>query len=104
MTMYVLIEHHPEGTITASLIGWPAITAQGGTEAEALHALRRSFAAQLGDAKIIPLEFEEARPWLQTAGMFHDDPFRDELDTVMAAYRRERERTDAGTTSQDHAA
>ncbi len=104
MTMYVLIENKPEGKVTASLIGWPAITAQGNTETEAVSALRRSFTTQLSDAKVIPLELGVERPWLQTAGMFEDDPFADELDTVIAAYRRERDAEDAFEAGQDHAA
>jgi hypothetical protein len=104
MTMYVLIEHKPEGKVTASLIGWPAITAQGGTEAEAVRALRRSFTAHLHDAKVIPIDLAVERPWLQTAGMFKDDPFADELDAVIAEYRRERDTEDAIEATQDHAA
>ncbi len=104
MTMYVLIENKPEGKVTASLIGWPAITAQGDTEAEAVSALRRSFTAHLRDAKVIPLEPGVERPWLQSAGMSKDDPFADELDAVMAEYRRERDVEDASEATQDHAA
>lgn len=104
MTMYVLIENKPEGKVTASLIGWPDITAQGGTEAEAVSALRRSFSAQLRDAKVIPIDLAVERPWLQTAGMFKDDPFADELDAVIAEYRRERDVIDAPEATQDHAA
>lgn len=103
MTMYVLVENKPEGKVTASLIGWPDITAQGGTEAEAVIALRRSFAAHLKDAKVIPLELGVERPWLQTAGMFKDDPFADELDAVIAEYRRERDAKDDPEATQDHA-
>jgi hypothetical protein len=69
-----------------SLIGWPDITAQGGMEAEAVSALRRSFSARLRDAKVIPLELDRERPWLQTAAMFED-----ELDALIAEYRRERD-------------
>ncbi|RRR71956.1 MAG: type II toxin-antitoxin system HicB family antitoxin [Candidatus Viridilinea halotolerans] len=104
MTMYVLIERKSEGQITASLVGWPEITAQGSTEADAVLALRRSFAAHLGEAKVIPLELEGAHPWLQTAGMFKDDPFANEFDAVMAAYRRECDHEDISPTTQDHAA
>ncbi|MFV9507415.1 MAG: hypothetical protein AB4911_22920, partial [Oscillochloridaceae bacterium umkhey_bin13] len=104
MKMHVLIEHKPEGKVTASLIGWPGITAQGGTEAEAVSALRRSFTAQLHDAKVISIDFTVERSWLQTAGMFKDDPFADELATVIAEYRRERDATDAPEATQDHAA
>lgn len=103
MTMYVLLENKPKGKVTASLIGWPDITAQGGTEAEAVSALRRAFTAQLRDAKVIPLDLGVERPWLQTAGIFKDDPFADELDAVIAEYRRERDAADALEAAPDHA-
>ena len=104
MTMYVLIKNKPEGNVTASLIGWPEMTAQGGTEAEAVSALRRSFTAHLRDTKIISLDLGVERQWLQTAGMFEDDPFADELDAVIAEYRRERDAEDAPEATQDAAA
>ncbi len=87
MTMYVLIENKPEGKVTASLIGWPNIHAQASTEIEAVNRLRRSLTIQLKTAKVIPLELDEQEPWLQTAGMFKDDPFADELNTIIADYR-----------------
>ena len=104
MTMYVLIEHKPEGKVTASLVGWPDITAQGVTEVEAVAALRRSFAAHLGNAKVIPIDLTVEQPWLQTAGMFKDDPFADELDAVIAEYRRDLDAGEAPEGTEDHAA
>ncbi|NNJ11390.1 type II toxin-antitoxin system HicB family antitoxin [Chloroflexales bacterium ZM16-3] len=91
MMMHVLIEQKPEGKVTASLLGWPDITAEGTTEDEAVHALRHALAAHLQDAKIVPLEVSGEQPWLQTAGMFRDDRFADELDTLIAEHRRERD-------------
>jgi hypothetical protein len=104
MTMYVLIENKPEGKVTASLIGWPDMMAQGSTEAEAVSSLRRSFTAHLREAKVIPLDLDVARPWLQTAGMFKDDPFAEELDAAIAEYRRECDADDVLDATQDHAA
>ena len=104
MTMYVLVENKSEGTYTASLIGWPAMSAQGRTEDEAMRALRRSLATQLKHAKIVPLNVSEERPWLETAGMFKDDPLADELDAMIADYRRERDADEHAPTIHDHAA
>src|SRR5262249_34557357 len=42
MTMYVLIENKPKGKYTASLIGWPAVNAQGETEDDGLCELRKA--------------------------------------------------------------
>ena len=72
--------------------------------AEAVSALCRSVSAQLRDAKVIPIELAVEGPWLQSAGMFKDDPFADELDAVIAEYRRERDAKDDPEAIQDHAA
>ena len=69
MTMYVLIENKPTGKVTASLIGWPSMTVQGNTEVEAMNALRQLIALHLKDARIVPLDIETERTWLQTAGV-----------------------------------
>lgn len=104
MTMYVRVEHNAEGGYTASLIGWPDLIAQGPSEDEAVRSLRQTLTARLAGAKIVPFELSVERPWLQTTGMFQDDPFADELDSVIADYRRERDAADAFDAQQDHAA
>jgi hypothetical protein len=53
---------------------------------------------------VLSIDFTVERSWLQTAGMFKDDPFADELATVIAEYRRERDATDTPEATQDHAA
>jgi predicted RNase H-like HicB family nuclease len=128
MTMYVLIENELEGGYTASLIGWPDITAQGASEDEALSHLRGLLTAHLAHAKLVPLELPAESPWLQTsdvtirrywpgllelpaespwlqtAGMFKDEPFADEFQELIAAYRRERDTQDGSPNTQDQAA
>jgi hypothetical protein len=104
MKMYMIIKHAPEGTVTASLIGWPDRTVQGNTETEAMSALRRSFTAYLREATVIPLKLDVERAWLQTAGMFKDDSFADEFDAAIARYRRERDAEDRLDATQDNAA
>lgn len=92
MTMYALIENKPDGKYTASLIGWPDVTAQGETEDEALAELRQSLARHLKRARIVPLELDRSQsdnPWLQMAGIFKDDPLFAEVQELIAAYRRE---------------
>jgi hypothetical protein len=53
---------------------------------------------------VIQLALDVERPWLQTAGMFKDDTFADELDAPIAEYRRERDADDVLDATQDHAA
>lgn len=104
MTMYILIEHKPEGSVTASLIGWPDITAQGRTEDEAVNSLHISLTTHLRDVKVIPLELGVEPPWLLTVGVFKDDPFAHELDALVADHRRERNAEGWPADVQDHAA
>jgi hypothetical protein len=104
MTMYVVLENTSANTVTASLIGWPHLSVQGKNEDEAVQLLRQSLARQLGDARIIPFELSIVQPWLQTAGMFQDDPFGQELDQLITEYRRERDAEDLIPTPQDRAA
>lgn len=97
MTMYVLVENEPEGKYTASVIGWPGITAEAATEDEALRQLRQSLTHKLAGARIVPIEVDLAEsdnPWLQMAGMFKADPFAEELQASIAAYRRELDSAD----------
>jgi hypothetical protein len=92
MTMYVLVEHQPEGTVVASLIGWPAMLARGRSEEEALAHLRRSFTTRLHRAKLVPLEVDLPPPanlWLDLAGSFTDDPLFEAVQRAIAADRRE---------------
>ncbi|MEI8166956.1 MAG: hypothetical protein WCG26_11270 [Chloroflexales bacterium] len=100
----MLIEHKPEGRVTASVIGWPAITAQGNTEDEAITSLRHALTAQLRAAKVVPLELDIEPPWLQTIGIFQHDPFAHELDALIADYRDEHAAEDLRADVEDHAA
>jgi hypothetical protein len=104
MTMYARIEHKAEGIYTASLIAWPDIVAQGPSEDEAIRSLREVVTTRLAGSKVVPFDIGVERSWLQTAGMFRGHPFADELDAVMADYRRERDGVEQDSPSQDHAA
>jgi hypothetical protein len=92
MTMYVLIENKPDGKYTASLIGWPNITAQGESESEVLSQLRQSFMAQLRQARIVPLDIDlnaADNPWLQLGETLKDNPLLDEVTQSIEEYRRQ---------------
>lgn len=92
MTMYVLIEHTPEGAYIASVMGWPTLQSQGATEDEALTQLRRSLTARLQQARIVPLELElelesVENPWLALGERFQHNPLLDEVTRSIAEYR-----------------
>lgn len=104
MTMYALIEQTPEGTYTASVLGWPDVRAQGGTADEAVYTLHVALAEHLQHARIVPLDVEEKSPWLQTIGAFEHDTFADEFAGVIADYRRSLDAAEHASNTQDHAA
>lgn len=97
--MYALIENKPEGTYTASLIGWPDMKAQGATETEALSQLRQLLTAQLRRARIVPFDVDvpaEDNPWLQLDDTFKDNPLLDEVVRSIATDRREQNAVEDG--------
>jgi hypothetical protein len=56
MTMYVVIQHTSQTSVTASLVGWPNLSASGRNETEALQLLRQSFAENLAMLASSPLK------------------------------------------------
>jgi predicted RNase H-like HicB family nuclease len=72
----------------------PSCTAQGRTREEVLHNVRVAIEEALADMEIttveasIPSRPVTSNPWLETAGMFQDDPLFDEMLAEVVAYRR----------------
>jgi predicted RNase H-like HicB family nuclease len=72
----------------------PSCSAQGRTRKEVLQNLRVAIEETLADMEIttvevnIPSHTATSNPWLETAGMFQDDPLFDEMLAEVAAYRR----------------
>jgi predicted RNase H-like HicB family nuclease len=72
----------------------PSCSAQGRTRKEVLQNLRMAIEETLTDMEIttvevnIPSHTATSNPWLETAGMFQDDPLFDEMLAEVAAYRR----------------
>jgi len=72
----------------------PSCTAQGRTREEVLHNVRAAIEEALADMEIATVEVNipshpvTSNPWLETVGMFHDDPLFDEMLEEVAAYRR----------------
>jgi predicted RNase H-like HicB family nuclease len=72
----------------------PACSARGQTREEALHNLQKIIERSLTDMEITTVEVSGPMPsvasnvWLETAGMFKDDPLFDEMLAEVAAYRQ----------------
>jgi hypothetical protein len=71
-----------------------AITAEGGTQEEALANLREKLQARLCDgAVIVPLDLPaQTHPLAEFVGIFKDDPLIEEWKKCMKAYRRKRDK------------
>ena len=72
----------------------PSCTAQGRNREEVLHNVRVAIEEALADMEITTVEVSipsrpvTSNPWLETAGMFQDDPLFDEMLAEVVAYRR----------------
>lgn len=83
MTFPILVQPHG-GRYQASVLGSPAMTADGATKEEALNALRADINQRYAKGELILLDVPH-RAVTDFAGVFKDDPTLD--DIVREAYR-----------------
>ncbi len=83
MTFPILVQPH-NGRFQASVLGSPAIAADGATKEEALTALRTSLNQRFAKGELVLLDVPY-RAVTDFAGLFKDDPTLD--DIVKEAYR-----------------
>ena len=91
-TYQIIIESESEGTISATLLGWPECKATGKSRAEAVENLGKLVNARLAKAEIVSVKLKSNlsdNPWIRLAGKYKDDPLYDEFLEDMQAYRRE---------------
>lgn len=71
-----------------------ALTAEGGTQEEALANLKEKLQARLSrGAVVVPFELpSQPHPLAEFVGMFKDDPLIEEWKKSMKAYRRKRDK------------
>lgn len=77
MRYTILLEQHPDGTYEASVPVMPQITERGESRAAALKAIEHALRSKLRNVELVDLEIPTmppTNPWLETAGMFADDP------------------------------
>ena len=89
----VFLKQH-DGEYWAVVPLLPSCTAQGHTREEVLQNVRVAIEEALADMEITTVEVNvpsrptTSNPWLETAGMFQDDPLFDAMLAEVAAYRR----------------
>lgn len=91
-TYQIIIESESDGTISATLLGWPECKATGKSQDEAVRNLGELVNARLAKAEIVSVKLKSnlsENPWIRLAGKYKDDPFYDDFLADMQAYRRE---------------
>jgi predicted RNase H-like HicB family nuclease len=90
MRYTILLEQHPDGTYEASVPAMPHITEHGESRAAALTAIEQAIRTKLRNVELVDLEIPAAsstNPWLETAGMFADDPDLESITKEIYAAR-----------------
>lgn len=101
MTYDVLLENEQERSYTATLLGWPKLTASAPTREKALGELQRTVEERLSRAEIVKMEVDlpqAPNPWRRLAGIYNDDPLFEDFLAEMEADRRELDAEEAGDT------
>jgi predicted RNase H-like HicB family nuclease len=91
---YTVFLRQSDGQYYAVVPLLPLCSAQGCTREEVLHNVKAAIEETLANMDITTVEVGSpsqpapANRWLETAGMFQDDPLFDEMLAEVAAYRR----------------
>jgi predicted RNase H-like HicB family nuclease len=83
MRYTILLERRPDGTYEASVPSMPQVAEHGESRAAALVAIEQAIRARLRNVELVDLEIpipSPTNPWLETAGMFADDP---EVESIL---------------------
>jgi hypothetical protein len=96
MQQLILVRADAKDHFTAQAVDFPAVTAEGTTEAEALTRVRQSLAALFASAKVVSVEVPvngQHNPWLDGFGRSANDPdfaaYQEELERARAAEEAE---------------
>ena len=85
MKYQVLLFENHEGEYKATVPALSGCTSQGRTEEEAIDKIRKTITELLSKGKIVMIDVPEPEihfqrnPWLETFGIFKDDPNFDEM-------------------------
>lgn len=95
MQYQILVEHPNQNGYVASVIGLPDCVVEGATEAEAINRAKLRLKTRLAKGKIVtidvdvPAEGLTGNPWIDSAGIFKDDPTFDEYLEILEQIRRD---------------
>lgn len=95
MKYQIFVRHQASNGFIAAVLGIPDCIAEGQTEEEAVANAKASLSSRLAQGKIVSVELEEpagkttGNPWLDSFGVFKDDPTFDDFLEKIAEYRRQ---------------
>jgi predicted RNase H-like HicB family nuclease len=90
MTYDVLLTKTADNQYVARAMLLPGVAASGTSEAEAIDRLRAELLNLLANSRIVKIDLPapgNANPWLQSAGIFRDDPTWEAFQAELATYR-----------------
>ena len=104
-TERVLLKNEADGSVSATLLGWPECKVYGKTRSQALQQLQELVNQQLIEGEIVSVKLKSTHldnPWMRIAGKYKDDPLFDDFLADIEAYRHELDaETEAGDIQQD---
>lgn len=78
MRYAILLRYRPDGTYHASVPAIPGLAKTGLSRAETIAAMRQTLTNTLSSSEVVYLDLPTAsavsNPWIETAGLFADDP------------------------------
>jgi hypothetical protein len=100
MQYQVLVQHQPDQSFLAAVLGVPDCSGEGQTEEEAIAKAKAALEARLAQGKVVTIEVDLRNghvdnPLLKHFGRLKDDPTFDDFMEKIAEYRREVDETEA---------
>ena len=94
MQYQVFVQNHANNGYIAAVLGMPDCLAEGKTKDEAIANAKSALQSRLSQGEVVTIEVDEptkataGNPWLESFGIFKDDPTFDDFLEKMAEERR----------------
>ncbi len=101
MQYQVFVQHHANNGYVAAVLGLPGCLAEGKTKEEAIANAKASLQSHLAQGEVVTVEIEASakpeigNPWLDSFGLFKDDPTFDDFLEKVADERRKTDEQEA---------